>query len=139
MFKHEYTTPSKNTGTWKKNYSTKIKFSSFGNHGRNIRGISGLRGRLMDLMGLTTGTLRGLYGSLRVYKLYIMERLCLTENIACLLYIVYSNIYIIYISMQMYNMHITMLCIELIRKHTVDAHRNRYYWCTSVSFCHPKM
>jgi len=62
LFKDEYTTPSKNTGTWKKNYATKIKFSSFGNHGRNIRGISGLRGRLMDLMGLTTGTLRVVTG-----------------------------------------------------------------------------
>jgi len=25
--------------------------------------------------------------------------------------------------MQMYNMHITMLCMELIRKHTVRAHQ----------------
>ena len=87
------TTPSINKiiykGSEEKNYANN-RFSFFlicviGDYGRNIRGISGLRRTTTyELTGMIRTT--GRYGC-------IMERLCLTENIACLLYIVYNIIY----------------------------------------------
>ena len=84
---------NKYRGSEEKNYATNrfgflAQICFIGHYGRNIRGISGQGGRLLyELMGLILrGRTTGRYGC-------IMDRLCLTENIACLLYIVYNIIY----------------------------------------------